>query len=178
MEIVRSLYLILPGLIANLIPPLVKRINFLNYPLDFGLKIRNIRIFGDHKTFRGLFFGLGFGIIIALIQYLIYSEGYLHFWLLIDFNSTNWFLLGFLIGFGALFGDVVKSFFKRRMCIASGKPWIPFDQLDFVVGMLLFLSVIYVPNLSTVVILMFVVPLIHIATNHVGFYLGINKKKW
>jgi hypothetical protein len=32
--------------------------------------------------------------------------------------------------------DSVKSFVKRRVGIAPGAPWIPFDQLDFVIGAL------------------------------------------
>jgi CDP-2,3-bis-(O-geranylgeranyl)-sn-glycerol synthase len=31
-------------------------------------------------------------------------------------------------------GDAVKSFLKRRAGIRPGRPWIPFDQIDFVVG--------------------------------------------
>jgi len=38
---------------------------------------------------------------------------------------------------GALLGDIVESFFKRRMGKERGEDWIPFDQLDFVVGALL-----------------------------------------
>jgi len=55
---------------------------------------------------------------------------------LVDYS--NWLLFGFLMGFGALLGDMTKSFFKRRLGYAPGKPFIPFDQLDFVVGALLF----------------------------------------
>lgn len=35
---------------------------------------------------------------------------------------------------GALAGDVVKSFFKRRFGVASGARWPVADQLDFVFG--------------------------------------------
>jgi len=47
----------------------------------------------------------------------------------------------FSICFGALLGDIVESFFKRRKGIERGKDWIPFDQLDFIIGVL-FLSFI------------------------------------
>ena len=42
------------------------------------------------------------------------------------------------ICFGALFGDIIESFFKRRIGKNRGENWIPFDQLDFIVGVLIF----------------------------------------
>ena len=44
----------------------------------------------------------------------------------------------FSICFGALIGDIIESFFKRRVGIERGKNWIPFDQLDFILGVLFF----------------------------------------
>jgi CDP-2,3-bis-(O-geranylgeranyl)-sn-glycerol synthase len=49
----------------------------------------------------------------------------------------RWLSLGFLLGLGAMAGDAAKSFFKRRLGIAPGHPWIPFDQIDFQIGALL-----------------------------------------
>jgi CDP-2,3-bis-(O-geranylgeranyl)-sn-glycerol synthase len=42
-------------------------------------------------------------------------------------------LFGALVGGAALVGDAVKSYFKRRRGKEGGAPWVPFDQLDFVV---------------------------------------------
>jgi len=42
------------------------------------------------------------------------------------------------ICFGALIGDIVESFFKRRIGKVRGQDWIPFDQLDFILGALFF----------------------------------------
>jgi CDP-2,3-bis-(O-geranylgeranyl)-sn-glycerol synthase len=33
-------------------------------------------------------------------------------------------------------GDALKSLVKRRVGIAPGAPWIPWDQLDFALGAL------------------------------------------
>jgi CDP-2,3-bis-(O-geranylgeranyl)-sn-glycerol synthase len=41
------------------------------------------------------------------------------------------------ISMGALFGDIVESFFKRRIGKERGESWYPFDQLDFVLGALI-----------------------------------------
>jgi len=42
------------------------------------------------------------------------------------------------ICFGALIGDIIKSFFKRRIGKKRGQDWIPFDQIDFILGVLFF----------------------------------------
>ena len=46
------------------------------------------------------------------------------------------------ICFGALLGDIVESFFKRRVGRKRGENWIPFDQLDFILGVLFFSFVV------------------------------------
>jgi len=48
--------------------------------------------------------------------------------------------LGLLCGSAAMAGDSAKSFVKRRLGIAPGRPWVPADQLDYVVAGLLALS--------------------------------------
>jgi CDP-2,3-bis-(O-geranylgeranyl)-sn-glycerol synthase len=44
----------------------------------------------------------------------------------------------FSICFGALLGDIIESFFKRRVGRKRGEDWIPFDQIDFILGVLFF----------------------------------------
>ncbi|MBN1544573.1 CDP-2,3-bis-(O-geranylgeranyl)-sn-glycerol synthase [Candidatus Woesearchaeota archaeon] len=173
------MYMLLPALLANLVPPLFRKVNFLGYPVDLGARWKGKPLFGSHKTYRGLFFGITAAIIIAYVQSVLFSSsGWLRQASLIDYSAHNFVILGMLLGFGALFGDLVKSFFKRRVGVKPGKPWIPFDQLDFVVGALLFLALVYIPSWKVMLFLLVVVPILHILTNHIGFYLGINKSKW
>ena len=56
--ILQSLFLFLPAAVANMMPVLVKDIRFLRGSVDFGLTIHGKRVFGDHKTWRGFFFGI------------------------------------------------------------------------------------------------------------------------
>ena len=44
----------------------------------------------------------------------------------------------FSLCFGALGGDIIESFFKRRTGKDRGEDWIPLDQLDFILGVLFF----------------------------------------
>ena len=114
----------LPAYFANMAPVIAKKINFLKVPLDFGKKISNKPIFGKNKTFRGLVFGVLFAVIIAYIQYIFDNYGIFMDLPLTDYS--NWLLLGFLMGFGAIFGDLVKSFIKRRLNYDPGKKTIDY----------------------------------------------------
>lgn len=127
-----SFYFFMPSYIANMMPVFVKKINFLNSSVDFNKEWRGKRIFGDHKTWRGLFFGTLSGVIIFELQRSLYKNGILSGFAQINYSEAP-FSLGILLGFSALFGDLVKSFFKRRWGIRPGQPWVPFDQLDFII---------------------------------------------
>ncbi len=141
--VIQALWLVIPAYIANGSALLVGG----GTPIDFGKKWKDgRRIFGDGKTWRGLisgaFLGMtgGFAITIAAI-YIADSEfaflglnDFGRFPLMIPIISS--------ICFGALFGDILESFFKRRFGKKRGENWIPFDQLDFILGVLLFSFVI------------------------------------
>ncbi len=175
--VIKSLYFFIPAGITNMMPVLVKKINFLNYPVDFKKSFNGIRILGDNKTFRGYFFGIIAAIIVVALQaYLVKYESTRAI-TVVDFSVVNPYLFGFLLGFGVLFGDSVKSFFKRRANIKPGQPWIPFDQLDLIIGGLLFISIVYIPPVSMIVFAFIVGPLLHIGFNLLGYYLGIKKNK-
>jgi CDP-2,3-bis-(O-geranylgeranyl)-sn-glycerol synthase len=121
----------LPPLVAILLPKL-------NQPLDFNQKFRGHRVFGEHKTIRGLVVGtLSGGIIFFLQQYLYSNSDFFRNLSLIDYSNVP-ALFGFSIGFGALVGDAIKSFFKRQIGIKPGTSWFPWDQIDWVIGSLIF----------------------------------------
>lgn len=116
-----------------------------SYPVDFNKKFRGKRILGDHKTIRGFIFGIVVGVITVYIQILLFQNfKFLRDIIPIDYNSINPVILGGLEGFGALFGDSFKSFFKRQMGILPGKSWFPFDQIDYVLGAIFF-TALYIP---------------------------------
>lgn len=173
----KCFYFMLPVYFANMAPVMIKgSFKELKVPVDFGTKLDSHTIFGRHKTFRGLIFGIVFAIIIAFIQYMLYD---IEFFKLISFiDYSNWLLLGVLLGSGAVMGDLVESFFKRRLNVKPGKPLIPWDQLDFVIGSLIFIYPIYrlsLAQIATILILSFV---LHVTINHTAYYLKIRKEKW
>lgn len=185
--IISCLYFFLPALVSNMMASLTKKISFLsflNIPVDFGKTIKGGLILGQSKTWRGLIFGLLFGFGVVLLQWFLYKYDFFQKISLINYREINILLFSFLMCFGALFGDLIFSFLKRRQNIQPGIPWIPFDQLDFVIGAFLFLT----PYLNFILHLDFGILhwvtilttsfLLHIITNNIGYYLGIQKNRW
>ena len=137
--IIQALWLVLPAYIANASALLVGG----GIPIDFGKNWKDgRRILGDGKTWRGLITGAvvgmtgGFGLSVVAKYAAVSDFAFLG----ID-DFTGFPLMIPIIAsicFGALIGDIVESFFKRRIGKVRGQDWIPFDQLDFILGALFF----------------------------------------
>lgn len=170
----------MPAYFSNMTPPFIAIVigKRLDYPADFGLTWRGKRILGDHKTIRGFVGGTIAGVLFGMLQQRLAGAAFVTGIALVDYATVNGALLGALLGFGALLGDSVKSFFKRRVGIPPGGKWVPFDQIDFVVGALALGS--FAAPLSWQVWLVALVahPFAVIAFKHLGFYLKINDVKW
>jgi len=174
--ILQIIYLFLPAGFANMAPVIFKWIPFLNYPVDFNKKFKGNIIFGSHKTYRGFFFGILTAILVTYIQKICYLNTLEYN--LIDYSKINIILFGFLVGFGALFGDLIRSFFKRRMNTQPGKPWFPFDQIDWVIGSWLFI-LIYIDNSLKIIFTAIILSLIlHPLVNYIGYLLKFKKNKF
>jgi len=177
--VLKCFYLLVPGLFANAAPVIFKNVDFLNYPVDFGRRFRGKPLFGSHKTYRGFFFGILSAIVFVYLQrFLFLRYDSFRSISLIDYSAHSFLLLGLLLGFGVLFGDLVKSFLKRRVGIKPGESWFPWDQLDCLIGGLVFISLVYVPPWQVVIFLVLFVPLLHVIINYGGYYLGIKDSKW
>lgn len=178
--LLKSLWFFLPIGIANMAPVLVKNwFPFLNKPIDAGRKLGGQAIFGSHKTWRGLIAAVIFGEIIFLLQrYLVlrFPAGFepLTF---TDYGSLSMWS-GVFMGGGAILGDLIKSFFKRRFGKASGSRWIPFDQIDYIIGGLAGASFITVVPGTVWLTLLLAGFALHILTNHIGFWLGMREDKF
>jgi len=175
-----AFWFFIPAGLANLFPifaahtPMLKKFEF---PMDFNLTFRGRRIFGSNKTMRGLIVGLLVAILAALAQTVLYSHwAYLRHVSSIDYSHLNPLLLGLLLGLGALCGDAIESFFKRQLDIQPGERLFLFDQLDYVLGVILF-TYWYVPlTIEQYLYLSCVWFVLHILTTVTGYYLGLKQK--
>lgn len=174
--LLKCFYLMLPAYFANMAPVMVKKLGFLAFPIDFDKKMGNNPVFGRNKTFRGFIFGIIFAIIIAYLQSLLHDIE--AFKSISFFSYQSWFLFGFLMGLGALTGDLIKSFLKRRLGINPGEKFIPFDQTDFVIGALVFILPVFKVTLGIFFTSLLLSFILHIIVNHISFYLKIRNEKW
>jgi CDP-2,3-bis-(O-geranylgeranyl)-sn-glycerol synthase len=163
--------LLLPAAAANMAPVIVSRFPFLDYPLDGGMHVCGKRLLGGNKTVRGLVCGTIAGILVAWLQ-TTYAAALAPF-ALVDYAALNPILFGGLAGFGALFGDAVKSAVKRQLDIAPGSSWIPFDQLDWIAGMFLFLLPLSSFSLPIYILAFVIGGTLHPLVNIAGYVLGL-----
>ena len=154
-DVVDAAYLFLPAGIANATPPLLTRLFGPGRPV-------NTRIFGAHKTWMGLVGGTAAGFATFVVQR----------------SFDGWplpLILGFAMSFGALAGDLAKSFVKRRMHIPPGRHWVPADQLDYVAGALVASAPFAHLTLLTVVTVVLTYFALHLIVSAAGFALGVKE---
>lgn len=183
--IIQAFWLVIPIYIANASAVIMGG----GTPIDFNKKYKDgKRILGDGKTWRGLlsgtFIGMtaGFGLSIAA-TYIISSE-----YSYLQVNTFEGYPLMipilFALSGGALLGDIIESFFKRRIGKKRGEDWYVFDQLDFIIGALgfsyLMSLLLFVTGLSSgnwfietitiwhILFLLVITPFIHITANFIN----------
>ncbi len=176
-----AVWFFLPAGIANMTPVLankVPRLNEWDTPMDFGKSFRGKRIFGDHKRWRGVVSGVVVASIIVLIEYSLYqhSAGIRSLVTELDYGIPEVLWLGPLLGAGALFGDAIKSFFKRRVGVKPGHSWFPFDQSDYIVGGLLASLIIVRLNVLTYLFIFATWFALHLIASFIAFQLGLKLK--
>lgn len=174
-----------PAYIANLCPIAFSKLKifgrFFAKPLDAGKMLGGKRLFGKNKTLGGFVFGSLGGVIGAVMVVIFIFITKWHSLGLLDTSTILLYLcFGFLLGFGAMTGDLVESFLKRRIGIAEGKPWWFFDQADFVVGAWLF-SGLLIPYANTwplFLVGMLITPPLHLLANFLAFKAKLKKVWW
>jgi len=171
-EVAYALILIFPAYVANAIPVILGG----GHAVDFGRRMPDGRpVFGSHKTIRGFAAGVIAGTLVGAAEY----------WLMPQVAPSDFvlpytfsLLLGFMISLGALTGDLVHSFAKRRLSIAEGNPLPVVDQLDFVIGAAAFASLVSAPPLLTFGIILVITLPVHLLTNVFAYLTGAKKTPW
>jgi CDP-2,3-bis-(O-geranylgeranyl)-sn-glycerol synthase len=159
--IAESIVYILPAYTSNAVPVIFGG----GKPLDFGKVFKDGRpVLGAHKTFRGFFTGLMLGTLVGFGESVIFK----------NFNP----ILGFTLSLGAVIGDVVGAFFKRRLGLKPGALLPVVDQVDFVVGAILFSLPVTTPQLNGILMIFVLTIPIHLLTNLFAFLLHLKEKPW
>jgi len=173
------LYLAVPGIFANMAPVFFKNMfKPLAVPVDLGKTWRGKPIFGKNKTFRGFVVGIASAIPGIALQTYLYRFPTFESLSFIPYDEINFVLLGFLMGFGVLFGDLMESFVKRRLGLKPGAKFFPWDQLDHLTGAFIFISLVWMPPWSVVLTMVVLAVGLSVLFKHLGYWLGIDKSKW
>ncbi len=158
--IIQALKFIFPAYCANAAPVLGGG----GKPMDFGKNFPDgKRVFGTNKTFRGFFFGLAIGAAVGVMDCIVFG--------------FPW-LFAVLTPLGALLGDLFGAFLKRRLSIAPGGLLPIVDQIDFVVGALVFSLPLMIVSWQLALAVLLITPPIHLFTNFLAYKLKLKKNPW
>lgn len=179
-DVLFAIWFLLPAAVANAAPIFVAAIPFLkplDAPIDGGKKFRGHKLLGPHKTWRGIVAGIIVATLVLWLQQLLAAHVHWarHLTGSINYARLPLLLLGPLFAVGALGGDALESFFKRQKNIKSGGSWVPFDQLDYIIGSVvvsLFFVILRPVEYVWIVIIWFVM---HLLASYVGYKLSLKK---
>lgn len=169
-EVFLLLVFLIPVYIANSAPVVLGG----GAPLDFRAVFPDgRRMLGQGKTIRGFIGGVLAGTvaggIIAAAYHLPYFSG-----------PSEQFLAGFVLSLGAMVGDSLGSFAKRRINIESGKPFWPDTVLFLIVALVLVYpfasSGLYQP--FNIIFFLLLTVILHPLTNALANRLGLKKVPW
>ena len=179
------LWIMMPAYLANTIAVLTGG----KYPIDQGKTLADgNRILGDGKTWSGLVGGTLGGVMIGYAQ-LNFGNNFIQP-IVKNIPEDLWgdspFIIFFLLSFGALFGDMSASFFKRRSNLKRGDKSPLMDMFDFV-GMALILTLIFgngwlqlwlFDGVGPLFTLLLLTPILHRGVNIIGFKIGVKNEPW
>ncbi|PIN98443.1 MAG: hypothetical protein COT90_04370 [Candidatus Diapherotrites archaeon CG10_big_fil_rev_8_21_14_0_10_31_34] len=140
-------------------------------PIDFNSKFLDKKpLFGEGKTIKGTFFGILTGIIaVIIVNY--FFQGNVPI-------IPNYLYYGALLSVGAILGDIIGSFIKRRAGVERGKPVFLLDQLDFVFVGLLLGSIAYNISIQLVFLISVITLFAHKTANFIAFKFKLKKVPW
>lgn len=175
--IAKTIWLLLPAYTPNNFAVVLGGLK----PMDFGKNFFDgKRIFGDGKTFSGFFGGIIGGIFVANLQRI--TEKSLGVSLLSSLDYLDFFLLTSALALGAMLGDLVGSFVKRRLNFKHGESFPVVDQLSFLVFAILIAS--FTPvfwkifTVFEIITAFIITPLLHLAVNVIAFKLKLKEVPW
>ena len=181
-----AIYFMLPAYLAN-----ASALTFGGgTPLDMGRSLKDgFRLLGDGVTWKGTIIGILIGTLIGLIQGTFTGDLIQNLLMVgdptigvmvqgtITTNTLHGTLLGLALGSGAIIGDACGSFIKRRFKVDRGRPVPIVDQLDFVVGALIFSSLVVAIPIYLIIVILIISLFLHLGANTIAYLLGM-KNVW
>lgn len=179
--VLAAVYFMLPAYVANL--------SGLAFgggsPVDGGRECKDgRRLIGNGVTWKGLQNGTIIGTLVGVVLGIIgtfYGDLSVLTGGIVDLHVYGsifgGLILGFLMAFGALLGDAVGSFLKRRIGLQRGEPAPIMDQLDFVLGALILSLLVVRISWNFFFIIAVLSLVLHLGSNTFAYLIGM-KDVW
>lgn len=170
-QLIQLIIFILPAYVANSAPVFFGR-SYARIPIDFKAKfIDKRRLLGGGKTWPGFFVGILAGLIAATITSQLIT---------IYPSKRTHIFVGLMLAIGAMLGDTLGSFVKRRLNITHGRPAFLLDQIPFLLVALAFAYPWKPDVLDTTgfIFLLALTVVLHSGTNIIAHRLGLKKVPW
>ncbi|HLD62972.1 MAG TPA: CDP-2,3-bis-(O-geranylgeranyl)-sn-glycerol synthase [Candidatus Norongarragalinales archaeon] len=173
MDFVELFILVLPAFVSNAVPVVFGG----GTAVDFGRNFADgKRVFGDSKTIRGLLSGIVAGTAVGML--LAFAVPFLP-WI----SLQGKFLLAFLASAGAMAGDLLGSFVKRRLGAPPGSQYFLLDQLLFLIialGLVIWAEPAFFALLNgwDVLALLVLTYFLHLFFNGVAHKMRLKKVPW
>lgn len=170
-------YFYLPGAVANIGANIARFIPFfakMDAPIDGGFTWKGHRLVGEHKTWGGYWSGIFFGMTFGVLKVIVLDK----YWpgnLFLQSDLVSGMFLMFLLSFGALTGDILKSVVKRLLNIPPHSAWIPFDEIDHTLMAMVLVKLFFGVEWSVFFAVIGLYFFLHLATNVIGFWLKIKR---
>ena len=150
-------------------------------PIDGGRTWGGRRVLGDGKTWRGTAVGTLIGVLLAVGLNAINDPVSTALGVTLPTFPLH---AAVALAFGAMLGDILASFIKRRSGRERGASFPGLDQLDFVVVSLLLAFVVatdwflatFTPGVLAVILI--ITPILHVGTNIIAFKIGVKNEPW
>ncbi len=173
MEPIELLIFILPTYVANAAPVVLRG----KTPIDMGQKMKDKnRIFGENKTIKGFLFAIAAGTIVSALTALLLPQVFSQ----LSFNEK--IALGFLLSLGAMLGDLIGSFVKRRIGMQSGQESPIMDKILFAITALIVAYPIYNGKIALGIldatIILILTYFLHIVFNRIAHAAKLKKVPW
>lgn len=179
-DILFAAWYLLPAALANSAPVFAAKLPLIahwNTPIDGGRTWHGTPLLGHHKTWRGLVSGAIIATLALWAQQLLatHTDWAAAITAPIDYSSLPTLILGPLFALGALGGDAIESFVKRRRGIVSGRSWVPFDQLDYIIGAIIITLPIVTASPVQYLWMLIIWFIMHLAASYIGWLLHLKK---
>ena len=165
MDVLALILFLLPPYVANATPPVLGGGLRMDFSKTF---VDGQPLLGKGKTWRGFLAGVSAGIITAFILDRLFPL----------FFSFPVFWTGVLSSLGALVGDALGSFVKRRLKVSGS--FQPLEQLSFIIVALVFAYPVAKTFITPFVLIVVIVVtyVVHLVANKVAYFIGVKEVPW